>query len=86
MVLKTVCLIKLRKTGLPENMFNISQSNHPCETQLPEDATIFYCRKDVFKYYLLKVLRPTAEPTYNIYNPIGFKFFTTLKFCLSHLK
>ena len=30
-----------------------------------------------FKSSLLKTGRPTAKPTYNVYNPIGLKFFKT---------
>ena len=29
-----------------------------------------------FRFYLLKISRPTAKPVYNIHNPIGLKIFT----------
>ena len=38
-----------------------------------------------FENSLLKIGRPTAKPTYKIYNPIGLKFLTKLKLGLSHL-
>ena len=38
------------------------------------------------KISLLKIGRPTAKPTYNIHNPIGFKFLTRLRLGLSHLR
>ena len=38
-----------------------------------------------FKNSPLKVGRPTAMPTYGIYNPIGLKFLTTLNLGLIHL-
>ena len=38
-----------------------------------------------FKNSLLKIGQPTAKPTYNIYNPIGLKFFTRVRPGLSHL-
>ena len=37
------------------------------------------------KNSLLKIGRPTAEPIYNIQNPIGLKFLTRLRLGLSHL-
>ena len=37
-----------------------------------------------FKNFLLKIGRPIAKPTYNIYNPIGLKFLTRLRLGLSH--
>ena len=38
-----------------------------------------------FKYYLLKIGRQIAKPTYNINKPIGLKFLTRLRLGLSHL-
>ena len=38
-----------------------------------------------FKYSLLKIGQPTANPTYKIHNHIGLKFFTSLRLGLSHL-
>ena len=42
---------KIKKTGLPEYLFNtIPQSNHQYNTRSIEDVTTFYCRIDAFKY------------------------------------
>ena len=38
-----------------------------------------------FKIFLLKIGRPNAKPTYNIDNPIGLNFLTSLRLGLSHL-
>ena len=38
-----------------------------------------------FKNSLLKIGQPTAKPTYNIQNPISWKFLTRLRLELSHL-
>ena len=38
-----------------------------------------------FKNSLLKIGGPTAKPTYNIHNPIGLKFLTSLRLGLGHL-
>ena len=38
-----------------------------------------------FKNSLPKIGPTTAEPTYNIHNPIGLKFLTKLRLGLSHL-
>ena len=39
-----------------------------------------------FENYLLKIGWPTAKPTDNIYNPIGWKFLTRLKLGLNNHK
>ena len=49
---RKLCLFyKIKKTGLPEYLFNmIPQSNHQYNTRSIEDVTTFYCRTDAFKY------------------------------------
>ena len=75
------CLIRIRKTGLPENMFNISQSiihsNHP----LTEDAAIFDCRIDVSKYSLFPINHNRIKQTWHAKEkirifPVFKKIFT----------
>ena len=48
---RKLCLFyKVKKTGLPEYLFNmIPQSNHQYNTQSIEDVAIFYCRTDVLE-------------------------------------
>ena len=48
---RKLCLFhKIKKTGLPEYLFNmIPQSNHQYNTQSIEDVAIFYCRTDVLE-------------------------------------
>ena len=49
---RKLCLFyKIKKTGLPEYLFNmIPKSNHQYNTRSTEDVATFYCRTDVFKY------------------------------------
>ena len=59
---KLCLLFKIKKTGLPEYLFNmIPQSNHRYNTRSTEDVTTFYCRTDVFKYSYF----PYATPEWN---------------------
>ena len=48
---RKLCLFyKIKKTGLPEYLFNmIPQSNHQYNTRSIKDVTTFYCRTDAFK-------------------------------------
>ena len=34
---------------------------------------------------MLKICRPSVEHIFNIHNPVGLKFLTRLRLCLSHL-
>ena len=48
---KLYLFYKIKKTGLPEYLFNmIPQSNHQCNNRSIDDVTTFYCKTDVFKY------------------------------------
>ena len=50
---RKLCLFyKIKKTGLPEYLFNmIPKSNHQYNTRSIEDVATFYCRADVIKYF-----------------------------------
>ena len=54
MMVQKILFYMIKKTGLPEYLFNmIPQSNHQCNTGSNEDVTTFYCRTDAFKYSYL---------------------------------
>ena len=51
-LLRKLCLLyKIKKSVLPEYLFNITpQSNHHYNTRSTEDVTTFYCSTDIFEY------------------------------------
>ena len=50
--LRKLCLFfKIKKTGLPKYLFNMTpQNNHQYNIRSSEDVTTFYYKPDVFKY------------------------------------